>query len=312
MHFVHPETVTAIIRVLPASRVVCVLGCRSILGWLESWAGWNIGLAGILCENRSRIIPKETPAYLLALGRSSLPVELELAGGRYSLEQIIKHDFFAATALYSGDCGKIIVKLGRNAPICGIPTDWIGAFLARREASAYQVLSDLPAIPRFLGRLGRTGIAHAYIEGQPLAKGLEVPDAFFDDLRGALESIHARGMAYVDLEKPQNVIAGDDGMPYLIDFQICWQLPRRWGGELWPARWLRKRFQEGDWYHLLKLRRRIRPDQLSKDELKRSYEKPFYVRLHRMVFAPLLIVRRWILRRLDPMAKAGERGRLTP
>ena len=80
-----------------------------------------------------------------------------------------------------------------------------------------------------------TGIVREYIEGHPLARQERVPDAFHSRLRFQIDQLHARGMAYVDLEKCENVLVGDDGQPYLIDFQISWYLPARWGGELWPA-----------------------------------------------------------------------------
>ncbi|MCS7271215.1 MAG: hypothetical protein NZ703_09025, partial [Gemmataceae bacterium] len=34
---------------------------------------------------------------------------------------------------------------------------------------------------------------------------------------------HRRGVAYVDLHKRENIIVGNDGQPYLVDFQISWQ-----------------------------------------------------------------------------------------
>ena len=85
-------------------------------------------------------------------------------------------------------------------------------------------------------------------------------------------------MAYVDLEKCENVLVGDDGLPHLFDFQISWYWSRRWGGELLPLRVMRGWFQRGDRYHLIKLRRRTRPDQLSPEVLAASYRKPWYVR----------------------------------
>jgi hypothetical protein len=183
--------------------------------------------------------------------------------------------------------------------------------LAAREQAALELLSDLEGIPKWIGRWGETGIVRGYIEGHPLAKGERVPDDFHPRLRRVIERIHERGMAYVDLEKCENVLVGDDGRPYLFDFQISWYHRRRWGGELWPARRLRRWFQEGDRYHLIKLQRRTRPDQLSPELLAASYRKPWYVHAHRMVARPLTLIRRAILDRLDPRRKNGERGRVT-
>jgi hypothetical protein len=103
---------------------------------------------------------------------------------------------------------------------------------------------------------------------------------------------------------------GDDGRPYLFDFQISWYLPRSWGGELWPARWIRRRLQDADRYHLLKITRRTRPDLLSPERLAASYRRPWYVRVHALIARPLTLARRWFLNTVDPGRKQGERGRV--
>ncbi|MEE9296793.1 MAG: hypothetical protein V3W34_17755 [Phycisphaerae bacterium] len=251
---------------------------------------------------------KKIPRSLLALGPTAPPKTIRAADKEFHFVRLLKHDFFAATAVYQGDAGRVIAKFGRTEPILGLPAQWIGRLLAWHEATIYAALADLEAVPAFVGRCGPTGIVHEFIEGAPLTPGQSVPDAFFDRLREAVDALHARGMAYVDLEKRQNVIAGDDGRPYLIDFQISWYLPRRYGGETLPARWLRRRFQEGDRYHLLKLQRRIRRDQLTAEQIRQSYRKPFHVKLHRWLTWPMLKTRRTMLQRLDPTHKRGERG----
>lgn len=251
---------------------------------------------------------RELPASLRALGRLEPPNVIRVGGHTYRLVRCFKHDFFACTSLYQGKSERIILKLGRQADICGLPAEWIGRLLARHEADCYRAVADLDAVPRFLGRWGTTGVVHEYVEGRHLSKDVRVPDDFFDRLERAVAAIHARGMAYVDLEKRQNVLLGEDGRPYLVDFQISWRLPARFGGRTPPARWLCRRLQEGDRYHLLKLRRRFRRDQLTEELLRASYRKPFWVRLHARLTAPLLKLRRHTLNRIDPSRKIGERG----
>lgn len=251
---------------------------------------------------------KQLPSSLRALGRAAPPESIQVGGNQYHLIRCFKHDFFACTALYQGPAGKIVLKLGRQANICGLPAQWIGRILARHEAACYQALADLEAVPRLLGRWGPTGIVHEFVDGQPLSRHLSVPDDFFDRLERAIETIHVRDMAYVDLEKPQNVLLGVDGKPYLIDFQISWCLPAKYGGATAPARWLRRRLQEGDRYHMLKLRRRFRRDQMTTEQLRDSYRKPFWIELHARLTVPLLKIRRSTLDRLDPARQTGERG----
>ncbi len=207
---------------------------------------------------------------------------------------------------------RIVLKVGRRASLFGVPLGWIGRWHAAHESACYQALADVAAVPAFVGRYGRHGFAHAYVEGHPLHKGEQVADDFFPRLRAALAAIHARDMAYVDLEKCENVLVSDDGRPYLIDFQIAWRWPGRYGGNLWPARWLRRRMQRADFYHVTKLQRRTRPDQLTADELAASYAKPWYVRLHGRLTRPFTLLRRRLLNRIDPEMKRGERGRVHP
>ena len=254
---------------------------------------------------------RRTPAYLKALGRDDLPAEVTIAANTYRLEQVFKHDFFAATALYMGERGKIVLKIGRKASLFGLPLGWIGRWHARHESACYQALADVDVVPEWIGFYGRHGFAHAYVEGHPLHKGERVADDFFPTLRRGLATIHARKMAYVDLEKCENVLVGDDGQPHLIDFQISWRWPWRWGGDGWGLRWVRQRLQRADLYHLRKLQRRTRPDQLSEADLRASYHKPAYVRWYGYLTRPITLVRRRILNRIDPRPKKGERGRVT-
>ena len=224
---------------------------------------------------------------------------------------MFKNDFFAITAMYEGEAGKVILKVGRQASFLFIPLGWVGRLLAAREQVALERLRDVEGIPKLIGRWGKTGIVREYIEGHPLTKGEHVPDDFHARLRELIDVTHERGMAYVDLEKCENVLVGDDGRPYLFDFQISWYLPRRWGGELWPMRGLRRWFQEGDRFHLVKLQRRTRPDQLSPEARAASYRRPWYIYAHRIVTWPFTLVRRAVLNRVDPRRKDGERGRVS-
>jgi hypothetical protein len=255
---------------------------------------------------------KSKPAYLLALGRQPPPPTIELAEGTYHLDRVFKHDFFAATMRYRGADDAVVLKLGRQARLFGLPLSWIGRWHAAHETRMYRALGDLEVVPAFRGRYGKTGFVHAYVPGEPLTRKMPVADDFFDRLRAGLAAMHARGYAYVDLEKCENVVVGDDGKPYLIDFQISWGWPWRWWANRFPVTWLRGVLQRGDLYHLRKLQRRVRPDLLSAAELCASYHKPWYVRWYGHATRPITRVRRAVLHRIDPGKRQGERGRIDP
>jgi hypothetical protein len=243
-------------------------------------------------------------AYALrALGRDRLPEKVELIDGEYLLSQTIKHDFFAVTGFYErADGRRAVVKMGRTAPLAGLPLEWIGRWLCGRELRFYQRLADVPNVPAVLGRVGRTGFAHAYVQGRPLSREHPVPDGFFARLQELMVELHRRKMAYVDTNKPQNILLGDDGKPHLIDFQISWEAR----GFNPFSRWWLGRLQRADVYHILKHKRRMRPDELTEGERKIAEYKSPLIRLHRIVFKPYFVIRRWIMGRLR------DSGRLLP
>ncbi len=257
-------------------------------------------------------------AWLRALGAEEMPAGIDLADGRYRHVRTFKHDFFAATGLYEGPSGRVVLKLGRSKSLLGLPMAWLGEWAADHESDMYRLAEGVAGIPRCFGRLGRTGFAHAFIEGHPLQRDERVGDEFFPSLERILDALHARGMAYVDLEKRENVLVGSDGRPWLIDFQISYPGPqldrsidrRRGPGTLHRLvprglrEYLLARLQQADRYHLLKHRRRHRPDTLSPEEMAASYAAGMSIQLHRRLFRPLTLLRRQALKRLTGRSRS--------
>jgi hypothetical protein len=224
-----------------------------------------------------------------ALGRGELPDAFELSGARWRHGRTVKHDFFAATGFYEDGAGRrAVLKVSRTAPFAGVPMAWLGRWLCGRELHFYRRLADLPNVPPVLGTVGPTGLVHAYVEGRPLSRDRPVPDGFFAQLRALFAEVHRRGVAYVDTNKPENILLGDDGRPHLIDFQISWDGGGRW----WPARWWLRRLQAEDVYHLLKHQRRLRPDEMTPGEVERAARRSLLIRLHRLFATPVRRVRR--------------------
>jgi hypothetical protein len=218
-----------------------------------------------------------------------------------------KHDFFAVTGLYEGSEGKIVLKVMRQASLFGIPLKWLGGLLLRQEARLYRLTQSIEGVPRLIGLWGPTGLVHEFVEGRPLARPDRPNDLFFPRLAAMLDEIHARGAAYVDLEKRENILLGSDGAPHLIDFQISWHVPANRGGETWVACLILRLMQASDRYHLLKHWRRLRPDQLEKDRIADSYRTPVWIGWHRTMFRPLTKVRRQVLVWLG--ARSSVKGR---
>jgi hypothetical protein len=240
-----------------------------------------------------------------ALGKAALPAELTIGTEVFRLLRTIKHDFFAATAFYRNDTGRLVVlKMSRSADFAGFPLGWLGRWLCRREVRFYARLSDLPNVPCVLGLVGRNGFVHDYVFGRPLQKGKPVPDGFFTQLTELLEELHRRDIAYVDTNKPENILLGDDGRPHLIDFQISWDLHEL--GNWWLNRWWLRRLQREDFYHILKHKSRLRADELTPDEQARAEHRSPLIRLHRFLTKPYFKFRRRTFQRLRAS------GRLLP
>jgi hypothetical protein len=233
------------------------------------------------------------PPVFRALGASDPPPEVVVDGKHYARTEIFKHDSWAATALYAGEHGRIVCKFNRVQPVLGFPMTWLGRRLAERERRALQRLADLPQIPAPLGPVFADGrrmpnaVARSFVAGHPLGKDERVGPDFFPSLRAALGEMHRRGIAYVDLHKRENIIVGDDGRPYLVDFQISFDVthPRlRW---IPGIRVVFDSLCKGDLYHLQK--------HVHRSEGGAVPEIPRWLRLHRLVAVPFRQLRRRLL-----------------
>jgi hypothetical protein len=255
---------------------------------------------------------KARPGILRALGPEEPPAMISLAGRDYRRVEVFKHDSWAATARYQGDHGDVVCKFNRVHPILLLPLGWLGRWLAQREAMALRHLAHLPGIPRDCGPVvvaGKTiesAVAHLYIPGHPLGCSEMVGDAFFEELIAQLAAIHRSDVAYVDLHKRENIIVGEDGRPYLVDFQICYGLWHRRSRTNNLARAVLRLAQQADWYHLAKHFRRLRPDQQPLLRVHGSDHRPWWIHLHRVLAVPFREGRR---RMLAKMGVRHGRGR---
>lgn len=242
---------------------------------------------------RSTVRPR--PAMFRALGHNEPPQQVVIEDQVYDKIRVFKHDSWAATALYeNATTGKVICKFNRSQSIGPIPMHWLGRLLARNESQSLQKLQDTGHVPILLNGLTANGrhqpnaVARIFIEGHPLGHKEQVPASFFPVLQELLRTMHDRHMAYVDLHKRENVLVGDDGQPYLIDFQICYQ-PSRISRILPTTLFLLSILQRSDDYHLEKLRRKSSPNF---DPNSAPVPRPWWIRLHRSVAMPFRQLRR--------------------
>lgn len=258
-------------------------------------------------EGDARASTRPRPRLFRALGRREPPPTVVVDEVEFALHELVKHDSWAATAIYrtrqAADGRRIICKFGRQEPILGVPMAWLGRALASRERGFLEELADLPGVPRACGPV-RPGtgaevldyaLAREYVRGHPLRRRERVDDRFFERMRASLDGMHGRGIAYVDLDKRENIIVDEHGKPWLVDFQICWRSPAGFWGRRWPLRAVFDFLRRGDDYHLLKHRIALRPDQVPPAERELRRRRPWFIRWHRALLSHPF---RWLRRRI--------------
>ena len=246
--------------------------------------------------------------HMYACGKKGLPKKIDISAGCYNLSKVLKHDFFAATALYELSTqahiaetrppARLILKVGRQQHFLGLPLRWLGKIICSHEISILSRLSHLQQIPHVLDRWDKTGFTYEYIEGQTLDENKNLPDDFFDKLIELTQQIHQNNVAYIDSNKRNNLLLGDDGKPYIIDFQISMHFNERPMFFKRFSKKLRKALQQADIYHILKHKRRICPHLLRPEEKTKSRRTGKLIDLHRMIATPFRKLRRRFLRLL--------------
>jgi hypothetical protein len=251
------------------------------------------------------------PPVLRALGRIDPPQEVEVRGQTCVRVDIFKHDSWAATARYRGPQGDVVCKFNRVQPILWLPMRWLGRWLAARERTMLRRLAGLRGIPEECGpvtssgQLLRHAVAHDYVPGRPPNSRQRPPNAFFPELIGLLNQIHRRGIAYVDLHKRENMLVGEDGRPYLVDFQVCFGLWSRALSAIPPLRSVLCALQHLDWYCLAKHVRHHRRDQLHLLRSVPNASRPWWINVHRSFAVPLRRLRRGLLVAMGVRAVGG-------
>lgn len=232
------------------------------------------------------------------MGRA-YPAEVDIGGTAYAYERVLKEDFFSVNVLYrSAQGGRYVLKLSDFRFLLGLLLRPLASLMSRHEYRIYERLSGIPGIPELGPRLGRRGYLHRFVEGRTLSEirqGEALPGDLFEHLGETLEAIHAARVFYADLDKRGNIIVGEDGRPYLIDFQISLYFPAKGGalGRLLDRIFLR--LAREDVYHLFKQKRRYQPELLTERERElarrsrfsenynRYFGKP-YRRLKRVIY----------------------------
>ncbi|MCE5199711.1 MAG: hypothetical protein ABFD54_15295 [Armatimonadota bacterium] len=141
----------------------------------------------------------------------------------------------------------------------------VGPILIRREFGALRDLMGVEGIPQLVGKMDRYAVAIEHIPGTSLEHIEQgtLSNDFHTQLRRVLDDMHARGVAHCDLRSRGNVMLGDDGRPYVVDFAACVYRGR---GINPFFKWLFGQFVLADNNAILRIKKRLSPDLLTPEE----------------------------------------------
>jgi predicted Ser/Thr protein kinase len=147
--------------------------------------------------------------------------------------RVLKDDSFGRVELLERGAERRIRRVACGGSIPG--SRLVAHILLGRERRALLALEGVAGVPRLADETEFTRAASLdgaiprssdvglrdFVAGAPLHRAERLPADFFERLEELVRELHARGVCHNDLHKEQNVIVGDDGWPWLIDFQLA-------------------------------------------------------------------------------------------
>lgn len=142
----------------------------------------------------------------------------------------------------------------------------VGPILNRREFGALRNLLGVKGIPQLVCKVDRYALAIEHVAGKSLehVKQGVLENEFYTELRQVIDDMHAHGVAHCDLRSRGNVMLGDDGRPYVVDFAACVYRGR---GINPFFKWLFGQFVLADRNAILRIKKRLSPELLTDVEI---------------------------------------------
>ncbi len=159
----------------------------------------------------------------------------------------------------------------------------VGRFLIWRETKAYRRLRGLEGVPAFHGVIDGLALILEELEGRNvelLEKERRLPDGFFEALRDLVNKVHNRGLAHCDLKRAPNVMIGQKGEPYIVDWSAAISRAEM---RPFPLNLIYDRFIKDDFNAIIKLQLRHRPEAIDGSTLEQYYHRSGAERLIRRI-----------------------------
>ena len=142
----------------------------------------------------------------------------------------------------------------------------VGRFLIWREEKAYRRLNGLKGVPAYFKTINGLALVVEEIQGTDIDNMevvVQLNEKFYDDLKALIHNIHRRGLAHCDLKRTPNILLGNDGKPYIVDWAASIS-----GREFrfFPLIFIYKRFQQDDLNAVTKIKLKYRPESVRPEE----------------------------------------------
>ena len=147
----------------------------------------------------------------------------------------------------------------------------IGRFLVWRESKAYTMLRGLKGVPIFYRVIDGVAIVIDEIPSKDMEffqNHKKLPEGFFKELETLVKDIHRHGLAHGDLKRAPNILLGDDGRPYIVDWSSS-IFEREF--RFYPLNRIYQRLIMDDFNAITKIQLRLCPENVSPEKKKRYY-----------------------------------------
>ncbi len=142
----------------------------------------------------------------------------------------------------------------------------VGRFLIWRESKAYRKLKGLKGVPEFYRTIKGLALIIEEIQGSDIEE-LEVisslNDEFYSELKTLIDRFHERGLVHCDLKRAPNIMLGNDGKPYIVDWAAAISESEL---KFFPLNLIYKRFIQDDRNAITKLKLKYLPESVSQEE----------------------------------------------
>jgi hypothetical protein len=154
-------------------------------------------------------------------------------GSGWRVAQVLKRDSLGRVERLLGPDGTLVRRVACGSRLPG--TRVVARLLLGRERRAHDRLAGLEGVAGLVGSAGaaaapdqdgvapdpRDVLVRGWVEGRPLWAAERLPRDYFERLEDLLRAIHDRGVCHNDLHKENNVLVGEDGRPWVVDFQLA-------------------------------------------------------------------------------------------